>query len=275
MRKMLSLIAACALTAVMFSCTETTEVSPTEDQIPNSVLATLQDMGFNTTNFGVIATEGGYIVENDIFVSDAQVAAGIPVGVSSLTEEHYATNNLVTGLPRVITVYLPTGRRGFTAAEEAALNLAISRYNALSMDISFQRTSDSRNADITFARLSKRDERRGVLGSAGFPTNSGDPFGTIRMSGILESSFGLSTGGIATIFAHEMGHCIGLRHTDYFDRSFSCGGAPSNEGDAGIGANFIPGTPSGAEAGSYMLACTDGSDRPFTSGDVTALTTLY
>ena len=98
------------------------------------------------------------------------------------------------------------------------------------------------------------------------------------MSGILESSYGLSTDGIATIIAHEMGHCIGFRHTDYFDRSISCGGGTSNEGDGGVGANHIPGTPTGADLqgnGSWMLACTDGSNRDFTNADVTALNYLY
>ena len=89
---------------------------------------------------------------------------------------------------------------------------------------------------------------RGVLGSAGFPTG-GNPYGEIKMSGVLESSHGLGTNGIATIIGHEMGHCIGFRHTDYFDRSVSCGGSTSNEGDAGIGAINIPGTPTAADLG--------------------------
>ena len=115
------------------------------------------------------------------------------------------------------------------------------------------------------------------MGSAGFPTSSGDPYGQIKMSGILESSYGLSTAGIATIIAHEMGHCIGFRHTDYFNRSISCGGSASNEGDGGVGANHIPGTPTGAtlSAKSWMLACTDGGDRPFNNDDKTALDYLY
>lgn len=97
------------------------------------------------------------------------------------------------------------------------------------------------------------------------------------MSGVLESSYGLSTNGIASIIAHEMGHCIGFRHTDYFDRSISCGGGTSNEGDGGVGANHIPGTPTGASlnAQSWMLSCTDGSDRPFNNDDQTALDYLY
>ena len=99
-----------------------------------------------------------------------------------------------------------------------------------------------------------------------------------KMSGILESSYGLGTDGIATIIGHEMGHCIGMRHTDYFDRSISCGGSTSNEGASGVGANHIPGTSTGADlsgAGSWMLACTDGGNRPFTNGDKTALAYLY
>lgn len=159
----------------------------------------------------------------------------------------------------------------------AGLDLAIARYNSENLTISFERVTSSGGADIVMTRLSKRDERRGVLGSAGFPTNSGDPYGEIKMSGVLESSYGLSTEGIATIIAHEMGHCVGFRHTDYFNRAISCGGGTSNEGDGGVGANLIPGTPAGATAGdnSWMLACTDGGDRPFNNDDQVALDYLY
>lgn len=115
------------------------------------------------------------------------------------------------------------------------------------------------------------------MGSAGFPTSSGDPYGTIKMSGILESTYNLTVNGIATIMAHEMGHCIGFRHTDYYDRSVSCGGATSNEGASTVGANLIPGTPATAmlAAKSWMLACTNGGDRPFNNDDKTALGFLY
>jgi hypothetical protein len=41
-----------------------------------------------------------------------------------------------------------------------------------------------------------------VLGSGGFPTSSGNPYGAIQLSGILQSTYGLSANGIATIIAH-------------------------------------------------------------------------
>lgn len=262
------------------------------DEVSPEVLTQLAAAGFNIADQAPIAFEEGYLVEGDIYIPAAQLNA-LSSGDRLPVEEQYSTNNLVSSNgSRVITIYAPeeggsTGGRGkkgggggdgYSPAMIAGLDEAISRYNAENLTISFQRVTSATNADIVMTRLSKRDEGRGVLGSAGFPTASGDPYGEIKMSGVLESNYGLSTNGIATIIAHEMGHCIGFRHTDYFDRSISCGGGTSNEGDGGVGANHIPGTPTGADLqgnGSYMLACTDGSNRPFTTADKTALDYLY
>lgn len=259
-------------------------VSCTEDQavvddlsVPQDVVAQIAALGFDVDNFIPTKFENGYLVEGDIYLTD-QTIAEMGQGNPLASVEQYSTNNLVaTSGSRTITMYAPTGRKGYSAGMIAGLDLAIARFNAENLEISFQRTTNSRNADITMKRLSKRDERRGVLGSAGFPTSNGDPYGQILMSGILESSYGLSTEGIATIIAHEMGHCIGFRHTDFFDRSISCGGGTANEGDGGVGANHIPGTPTGANASqkSWMLACTDGGDRPFNNDDKAALDYLY
>jgi hypothetical protein len=273
--KKLSLFAAMVMAAgVLFtSCSNDSEVR-NSNEVSEEIVTKLSQLGFNTD--GVENFEDGYLVEGDIYLTEADInsmrpAEGLPV------DEQYSTNNMVTGLPRVITVYMPTGKRGFSSGEQAGLDEAIRRFNAENLEITFQRTTNS-NADIVYTRLSKGDERRGVLGSAGFPTASGDPYGEIKMSGILESNYGLSVDGIATIMAHEMGHCIGFRHTDFFDRSISCGGSTANEGDGGVGANHIPGTATGADLagnGSWMLACTDGSSRPFTNDDKTALDYLY
>ncbi|MCB0633496.1 MAG: M57 family metalloprotease [Saprospiraceae bacterium] len=264
------------LAFIVGSCQKDRSVDLASEVVPQNIIDQIARMGFNPD--GIERVEEGYRIERDIIITEEFLSEN-PTRHIVPNQEQYSTNNLVsTNGSRVITMYAPEGgRNGYSAGMIAGLDLAIARYNSENLEISFQRVTSSGGADISMTRLSKRDERRGVLGSAGFPTASGDPYGQIKMSGILESTYGLSTGGIATIIAHEMGHCIGFRHTDWFDRSISCGGSTSNEGTAGVGANHIPGTPTGAtlSAKSWMLACTDGGNRPFNNDDQTALDYLY
>jgi len=82
---------------------------------------------------------------------------------------------------------------------------------------------------------------------------------------------------IKHLLTHELGHTLGLRHSDYFNRAISCGGVAVNEGSAGVGAIHIVGTPTGATAGgSIMNTCIPpGTPGELTSSDVTALRALY
>ncbi len=266
----------------------------TDDAISPEVIDKISKMGFNPD--GIERVEEGYRIERDIIITHENLAVA-PTEHRVPNAEQYHTFNLVSaGGGRTISVYMSVegsgggggngkgkGKKGgggsgdFSSTYGAALDEAISRFNSEPLDLSFSRTDNS-NADIVFTRLSKGDERRGVLGSAGFPTGSGDPYGEIKMSGILESRYGLSENGIATIIAHEMGHCIGFRHTDWFNRSISCGsGGSEGQETTGVGAVHIDGTPTGAKLSdkSWMLSCTDGSDRPFNNDDKKALNHLY
>jgi hypothetical protein len=75
---------------------------------------------------------------------------------------------------------------------------------------------------------------------------------------------------ISTI-AHEIGHAIGFRHSDFMNRIFSCNRGGNEGGDA----VHIPGTPATPESNSWMLACSSNTDRNFTTGDVAALLNVY
>jgi hypothetical protein len=215
---------------------------------------------------------------DDIMVVDGQVYVGRDALVtleasremlevdSSVSDEQYRTTNLVS---RTLAVICVNGA-AFTGVFSTALNDAIANYNALGLTFRMQRTTGSTTgcgATIT-ARLAS-----GTGGSAGFPSG-GRPFNTINIGSGL-STFNVNT--VEHVITHELGHTIGFRHSDFFNRSISCGGAATNEGAAGVGAIHIAGTPTGATVGgSIMNSCFRTTETgEFTASDRTALTTLY
>jgi hypothetical protein len=114
----------------------------------------------------------------------------------------------------------------------------------------------------------------GTGGSAGFPSG-GLPFNTINIgSGLNSGTFSVDT--VEHVMTHELGHCIGFRHSDWFNRSISCGSG-GTEGAGTVGAIHISGTPTGATVGgSLMNSCFRNSESgEFTSSDLTAVNTLY
>lgn len=266
MRKIASLIVITVTVASLFNSCKKSDAS--KNEISKEVLDQISALGFST--MGAVKHEDGYLVEGDIILTDDNLK-GLPVSHELIhaNEEHYRTTNLVTGLPRTITVSLNTTQANFVAGVDEAIR----RYNALGLRITFQKVAGT-NANInvkTFYQVSN------TLGSAGFPTRNGRPYNTVNMNTYWYTP-SVAVNALATTIAHEIGHCIGFRHTDYMDRSYSCGGTAVNEGSGGVGAIYIPGTPSGPSANSWMLAC--GSiastfDRPFTSVDQIALDYVY
>jgi hypothetical protein len=258
LKKLLSVVTIMGM-VVMFSC-EMENIS--KNQIPQSDLDKIAQHGFGTSQ--VQRTDGGYLVEGDIVLTHEFLNSSTDnYKLLRIAEvEQYRTTNLVSG-PRVITVSV-SGQ--LPSSYIAATDEAIARYNAQNLTLTFQRVSN--NGDI---RLVKGNGN--FLASAGFPSG-GDPYGQVKVNSRAIGNQPQST--VATIIAHEIGHCIGFRHTDFMDRSFSCGGAPTNEGASSVGAIHIPGTPTGADSGSWMLACIgSGQNRPFNNNDRTALDFLY
>ena len=267
-----SMLAVSAAACLFTACKKDVREAPQED-VSEAVLAQIKHLGFNTDD--VQKVENGYLVEGDIVLS-ADDLSGVSQSHELVyaNEEHYRTTNLVnpSSYP-TIRVALSNSSSQHQSVFSAALDNAIARYNALGLRVRFQRVSSSAHTTIVaYYQVSN------TLGSAGFPTSSGAPYNQVRMNTYHYST---STGStnvnyIATIMAHELGHCIGFRHTDYMNRAYSCGGSAYNEGSAGVGAIHIPGTPTGASSGSWMLACVgSGVNRPFTSADRTALTYVY
>ncbi len=238
----------------------------------NDIALKLKDAGFDTSEGFYKFKDGGYIVEYDIHLTEKQIdnlSVRKPVGAITGRIDHYRTNNLVSGTPRTLYVYMDSG---FDSYMQSSFDIALSRYNNLGLKLSFQRVYNSSDADISIFSFYEQSSTLGY--SAGFPDNNGNPASPINLNTYYYNGSS-HRADAPTVIAHEIGHAIGFRHTDFARRSFSCGGSGGNEGSAGIGAVHIPGTPTAPSSGSWMLACSSGRDRPFTSADQTALFNLY
>ena len=257
---------------VISSCSKNNNNQPVQksDAVSADVLKNIASLGFSTDD--VKKRGDAYLVEGDILLTAANLSeASTSPNLRIAETEQYRTTNLVKNLPRTVTVSvsnLPTVYATATAN-------AVARYNALNLTLKFQVVSSGGQIQV----IGFNEGPSGgyiTLGSSGFPTSAGDPYSQIQMN-TNEQAYGTNpdVNYLTSVLQHEMGHCIGFRHTDYMNRAFSCGGRHVNEGSAGIGAINIPGTPTKADAGSWMLACSTGSDRTFNTNDKIALNYLY
>jgi Dual-action HEIGH metallo-peptidase len=259
-----TLVAALLAAGSLGSCQQEEGVVKKED-LSRETLTQIARMGFGTSD--VKRVENGYLVEGDILLTDEQLNAHQDTRLLRIGQaEQYRTTNLVTGLPRVIKVSIA---RSLPASYTTALDVAIARYNTQGLQLTFRRVNSGADIDIT-----KASALANYLAAAGFPID-GNPYKSIQVNvNLLGNNPG--TNVLATILAHEIGHCIGFRHTDYMDRSYSCGGVLTNEGAGTAGAIEIPGTPTVADADSWMLACINpDQNRPFNANDIIALDYLY
>jgi hypothetical protein len=180
--------------------------------------------------------------------------------------EQYRTTNLVS-LSKTKICINPTSTFNSYTRLSQGLDLAIANYNALPLSFDMARgPTTGCSANITAQTTS------GTGGSAGFPSG-GNPYGTINIG------TGLNTYSVDVnehVITHELGHTVGFRHSDYYNRAISCGSG-GNEGDGGVGAIHISGTPTTATVGgSIMNSCFRSTETgEFTSSDVTALNALY
>ncbi|NER17322.1 M57 family metalloprotease [Spongiivirga citrea] len=243
-------------------------------EVSEEIKAKLTSLAFNPSDVQVTdfvlpdgSTEKRYLVEGDIALSKEYIETMELNG--GVTSEQYRTNNLVSA-PRTLRVIGYTGGGGFGLSQSGRTGLqwAINNYNRENLELNFQLDfgTNYQSYDIV---VYNNPNQSGSGGSAGFPSN-GNPNKFVQIYGLSGSSNNVNE----HVIAHEIGHSVGFRHTDYFSRQ-SCG-QNVNEGQAGVGAVRIPGTPAGFDPGSIMLACfSNSTDGEWNNNDIIALNFLY
>jgi len=209
-------------------------------------------------------TETAYLTAGDIHLTKQQVD-----DMRNLTEQElkqYRTYNLVSD-NNISVIGYTGGSNALTSKARTALSWAVNNYNNLNTSKNFSLSFGARtNADIVVFRSATNN---GAGGIAGFPSG-GQPYKWVNIYRGMEN---YDTNTNEHVITHEIGHCMGLRHTDWFSRA-SCG--QSGESANPDGAVQIPGTPSSADQNSIMLACfSDNEDGEFSNFDRIALEYLY
>ncbi len=240
-------------------------------EVPESVLQKIAALHFNPkgAEVGKIMLPDGsfektYIVEGDIVLSANQLNNMSP---SNIQDKQYRTYNLVSNNRTINVIGYTGGSQALTSKQKTALQYAINNYNALNIGLSFTLTFGTNYSPYDIVVYQTVNGQAG--GVAGFPS-SGNPYKYVQIFSGMEN-YSVDTN--EHVITHEIGHTLGMRHTDWFSRE-SCG--QSGEAAGSDGAVHIPGTPTGFDATSVMLACFSASeDGEFGSNDVTAFEYLY
>jgi hypothetical protein len=256
---------ALALALTFAGCTTDTDSS--DDT--NEIVSNLVQAGYPADDIQVV--DGTVYVGNDAEVTLDASREMLETDDSGDVKEQYHTKNLVSRSLNEICIY--DGHLKGHPVFSDGLNRAIGNYNALKLTFKMVRISKTNIDNTNCDALINVVFQDGAGGVSGFPAH-GKPFPTVHI-GKDTSSYGVNV--VEWVFTHELGHTVGMRHSDYYNRAISCGGNPSNEGKGTVGAILVPGTPSKAKAhGSIMNSCFDGTENgEFSKTDITAFKKLY
>ena len=222
------------------------------------IVSNLRSAGYQDADLEMIPGFG-VLVQGDALVSLEGSR-----GASGTRFRHYNSKSLVSDHIRTINVFVDESLRSGEDSHDEKLNEAIrdalAAWNGLGLRFSFVLVDEPIPASdgvalVTLAGLDAGDLiHPSIEGVSDFP-EGGSPGRFIRIRrDFVELK---DRKRLQYIVMHEMGHAVGLRHTDWQTRQ-SCPPSqrlPEGEFVDGHGTDHIPGTPTGWDKKSLMNAC--------------------
>lgn len=256
-----SLLLSCCFTLALFlnACSNEIEFMDSAEQqnIPaeNNDINFLQSLGFDISD--IIETNECYLVEGDIIFEKDKLSS---YGKAQTRQAYHTTGLIAHPKQRAITVgidnSIPTS--GTDNWREEILE-AINLWNPLS-NLKLTYTTDA-NPDILIRSDINELLPNNAIAAGSWPTN-GKPGSTIRIN--LDYNNNKTIPSLQKVYnmVHELGHCFGLRHTNW-------------ESLRETTANHISGTPDSDPYSIMNGGTAEYQWNGFSEGDKKAIKYLY
>nr|WP_121272882.1 M57 family metalloprotease [Pedobacter schmidteae] len=221
--KILNLILLIILSFVV-SCSKVSDDHKPELTQNQELLSYIKSLGFSESVIKDLGDE--YLVDGDIsFPKDMK----IPSSINMRVENPLTFNSKLMTTPTVGHSRISQAYTGHLVGETNRINIRIfinSNLANLTNEINgaIGLWNNVENSAIYFSIVSSgsydieiRNANISGYGSAYFPLN-GSAGALVRINSLSMSNGGLTSSQMKTVIAHELGHCIGFRHTDWEGR---------------------------------------------------------